>query len=199
MSRFGRIKATRVAGTGSNYFTNGLHLARVDRIKFFEDGKNVPRCAIEFTVIKTLTEGDNGEFHKPGTEASKLWEEKGMWFLSQFKQFVKVVLDLNDEEAEEQIDDEVCDNISDETTQPAAGELITVFGKPHKTNAGTLITATSFKDHIAPHEALALTGHDIEAFKAAYRDADGFKSLADFNARAAVSAKAAGIKWSPIE
>ena len=199
MGRYGGMNRTKTAGSKSAWFLPGLHLCRVDRVKAFTDGMDIDRTAVEFTILKTIVPGDDDEKHKPGQEVSKLWEDRGIWIKSQLKQFLAAAGGLTREEAEEEDMEAVAEMAIDEATQPLSGTIMLVKGVPKPTKAGGLITAVEFKESVQPHEALEKMGGDIDALRTAYNERTGFKSLADFNARAAESAKEAGVEWKTIE
>jgi len=185
-SKFAGIKGTRMAGSGGAYFTNGKHLARIDRIKSFEDGMRVERTAIEFTILKTLEPGPDDETHRTGEEVSKLWEDKSVWFLGQFKQFIAAALGLTGDDAEEQITEEVCEEIIDSEKQPLAGQIMLVYGRPKRTQAGKMITVTTFLKSVPHNEVSDLLGDDAgEILERCYRDKTGFRSMTDFESRVA--------------
>ena len=181
-SKFAGMSGTRPAGTGS-YFTNGDFLARLDRIKFGETHVGKEFCTLEFTVLKTMSPGPAGEKHRPGEEASKFWFTKDIWFMGQFKSFAMVALGTTDPD---EITDEVCDELANEEAQPLAGQLFHVRGRPKQTQSGKTITTVVFIKNVPHDEAAGLLGDDAaEILEKCYRDKTGFRSMDDFNARAA--------------
>lgn len=160
MGMFSGVKEAK-PNFGANYERPGKYIMFIRRVKLDKNRNQDWFVAVEKTSIECLDALDEPKPHRPGEQCSHLLPNYGPGkpnFLPNFKAMIMNVFEV----PEEDIDEDACDVITDET-QPMAGLFVEMQNIGITTKKGDPFTKIKYVRSIPRAEIAAKVNRDILA------------------------------------